>query len=144
MMQTTMAEMVTTSVLGAPPVGPSAPITGPNGGGGGGGAPAGGPDFTFIMLAMLGVFVLMMILSGGAAKKEKRKRAEMMASLGKHDRVQTSGGVIGTVVELKDDEVVLRVDESTNTRIRFAKSSITSVLRRGKGAEADVEEAASE
>jgi preprotein translocase subunit YajC len=131
------------SVLGAPPVGApaGAPAGGPGApvGGGGGGAP-GGLDMTSIMLLMLGVFVVMMLLSGSAAKKEKKKRAAMMSALGKHDRVQTQGGVIGTIVEVKDDEVVLRVDETTNTRIRFAKSAVTGVLRKGKGAETVLEE----
>jgi preprotein translocase subunit YajC len=46
-------------------------------------------------------------------RKEKKKRAALMASLKKHDKVQTVGGIIGTVVELTAEEVVLRVDETS-------------------------------
>ena len=44
--------------------------------------------------------------------------------------MQTIGGVIGTVVELRDDEVTLRVDENTNTRITFSKASVQQILRK--------------
>ncbi len=142
MIESMVAKWAMSGVLGAPPPAGApvgAPI--PGGNGGGGGAPPAGLGMQNIIFLMLGFFVLMMFLSGGAAKKEKKKRAALMASLGKHDRVQTSGGMIGTVVEVKDDEVVLRVDETTNTRIRFAKASVTSVLHKGKGAEDVIEEA---
>jgi preprotein translocase subunit YajC len=46
--------------------------------------------------------------------------------------------VLGTVVEVRDDEVVLRVDDATGTKIAFAKSAVQGVLR--KRAEAKAEE----
>ena len=48
------------------------------------------------------------------------------------DRVQTVGGEIGTVVDLTESEMTLRVDETSNTRIRFARSAIQQVLKEGK------------
>jgi preprotein translocase subunit YajC len=52
----------------------------------------------------------------------------MVSAIKKHDRVQTIGGVIGSVVEIKPDYVVLKVDESSNTRITFARSAVQQVL----------------
>jgi preprotein translocase subunit YajC len=52
----------------------------------------------------------------------------MMNSLGKHDKVQTVGGLIGSIVELKGDEVLLRVDEASNTRVRIARTAVSKVL----------------
>lgn len=96
-------------------------------------APSGlGPIFP-ILLAIMAFMIITTIMSG---RKEKKKRAEMMSSLGKHDRVQTIGGIIGVIQELRDDEVVLRVDESSNTRIRFARSAVQQVLKSG-GAKKD-------
>jgi len=69
------------------------------------------------------------VMSG---RKEKKKKAAMMANLAKNAKVQTVGGIIGTVVELKNDEVVLKVDESGHTRIRFARSAVQQVLKQGK------------
>ncbi len=42
--------------------------------------------------------------------------------------MQTIGGVIGSVVEVKPDYVVLKVDESSNTRITFSRSAIQQIL----------------
>jgi len=52
----------------------------------------------------------------------------MISAIKKHDRVQTIGGVIGSVVEVKPDYIVLKVDESSNTRITFSRSAIAQVL----------------
>ena len=41
--------------------------------------------------------------------------------------MQTLGGMIGTVVEMTDDEVVLRVEEG---RIRMTKGAIQQVITR--------------
>ena len=55
------------------------------------------------------------------------KRLRALGRLG-HDTVQTIGGVIGSIVEVKNDSVVLKVDESSNTRITFSRSAIQQVL----------------
>ncbi|MEQ9616480.1 MAG: preprotein translocase subunit YajC [Phycisphaerales bacterium] len=116
---------------GAPPL-TGGPI--PTGGGGGadGGAaqgpPAGGFSQMFLFL-MLGMLALMIFTSVSSGRKEKRKMQDMMSSLSRHDKVMTNGGIIGVITELRDDEVVLKVDESTNTRIRFTKAAIKTVLK---------------
>lgn len=92
--------------------------------GGGGGAPGGG-SFMFMMLAFMGIFIMMTIFSG---RKERRRRAELLANLKKNVKVQTVGGIIGTIVEIRKEDVVLRVDENSNVRIRFARSAITGVI----------------
>jgi preprotein translocase subunit YajC len=104
------------------------------GGAGGGGAQGGGPPpqgpfgGTF-MLMLLGLFAFMIIMSMMAGRKEKKQMREMLASLTRHDRIMTNGGIIGVITEVRDDEIVLKVDEATNTRIRFAKSAVKTVLK---------------
>ena len=108
----------------------------PGGGGGGGSAtPTSGGSITQFLLPMMLAFLVLMIFSSfRTQKKEKRRREELINSLKKHDKVQTHAGIIGTVVELKDDQVVLKVDEATNTRIRFARSAVSHVISsRGGG-----------
>lgn len=94
--------------------------------------PGAGGSLTFMFL-LFGLLMFMIFMSMMAGRKEKKRRAELLSSLQTNDRVQTIGGVIGTIVELRDDEVVLRVDESTNTRIRFAKAAVQQVLSKGRG-----------
>lgn len=89
---------------------------------------------------MLGMIVIMLVVSTLGPRRERKRRDEMLGALQKHDRVQTTGGVIGSIVELKPDTVVLKVDESSNTRITFSRASIQVVLssRGGPGEVADL------
>jgi preprotein translocase subunit YajC len=56
----------------------------------------------------------------------------MVQSLKKNDRVQTIGGMLGTIIDVKDDEVLVKVDESNNTKIWFIASAISRVLSEEK------------
>lgn len=83
----------------------------------------------FMLPAMLVAMVVFMFLSSRSQKKrEKREREEMFAGMSKNDRIQTIGGVIGTLISVKDDEIILKVDESTNTKMTFARTAIQKVL----------------
>jgi preprotein translocase subunit YajC len=86
-----------------------------------------GPDFT-TMLLILGLVVLgLWAFTAMGQRKEKKKREQMEQSLKKGAKVQTAGGILGTVVEVRNDEVVVKVDENANTRMRFTRSAIKSV-----------------
>jgi preprotein translocase subunit YajC len=102
----------------AEPAGPPAPPQG---------APSAMPSlFLAVMFAML---VFMMLSARSQKKREQRDRDHMFTNLQKNDRVQTVGGVLGTILSIKDNEVVLKVDESTNTKMTFIKSAIQRVLK---------------
>ena len=101
---------------------------GPAGGGPpAGGAPAGGGQMIFLAL-MLAMVVFMFMTTRSQKKREQRKKEEMYDRLAKNDKVLTIGGAIGTVLTVKDNEVVLKVDESTNTKMTFLKTAIQRVI----------------
>ena len=114
-----------------PTEGSLAPSNGAGGGAGqsGSSSPLSG-SFMFIVIGMV---VVMLIITSMGPRRERKRREAMLSAISKHDRVQTVGGVIGSIVELKPDFVVLKVDESSNTRITFARSSIQQVLSSSKG-----------
>jgi preprotein translocase subunit YajC len=76
----------------------------------------------FIILIAFTVLMFFFVLRG--PRKQKQQHKKMVSSLKKNDRVRTIGGIIGTVVDIKDDELVIKVDESNNTKMRFAISAI--------------------
>jgi len=79
--------------------------------------------------ALLVAMVVFMFLSARSQKKrERRQREELYGRMSKNDRVLTIGGVIGTIVSVKDDHVVLKVDESSNTKMTFVKSAIQRIV----------------
>ena len=82
-----------------------------------------------LMLVALVVLAFMFFFTISSSRKEKKKRAALAASLKKGARVRTIGGMLGTVVELRDDNtVVIKVDENANTRIKFDRSAVAAVL----------------
>ncbi len=85
--------------------------------------PLGGNFFTMLMLLLVGMIVFSMF----SGRKQKKRRASMLDSLQKRDTVLTRGGVFGTIVEIKPDRVVLKIDESSNTRITVLRDSIEQV-----------------
>lgn len=94
-------------------------------------APVGGlSDFLksplFVPIILIGVFL---IFSSRNRKNADRKVQDMLSNLKKGDRVQTIGGILGTVVEARDNEVVLKVDETNNTKMRFSRKAIHVVLQ---------------
>lgn len=114
--------------------------TGATNGGGAGGSPSGFPNFLPIILVM---FVVIIVWSVMGQRREKKKRERLLGSITKHDQVQTVGGIIGSVVDLRKDTVVLKVDESTNTRMTFARSSIQQVLTERSDSETESTESES-
>lgn len=86
---------------------------------------AGGRDFLIMMAVMVGALFLFTWMS---QRRERKKRDQLLSGIKRHDKVMTIGGIIGSVVELKDDAVVLKVDETSNTRITFSKSAISQVI----------------
>lgn len=76
-------------------------------------------------LIFLGVmFVLMYMLLFRGPRKKQQQHKQMVQTLSKNDKVRTIGGIIGTVVDIKDDEITLKVDESNNTKIKVLPSAI--------------------
>lgn len=64
--------------------------------------------------------------------KQEKQRVAMLSSLKKGDRIQTIGGILGTVIEAREDEVVVKVDESSNTKITFSRNAIHRVREEEK------------
>ncbi len=94
-------------------------------------APASGnSSFLIIMLLIVGGMIVFSLMGG---RKERKKREQMLSTIKKHDRVLTVGGILGSVVELKDDTIIIKVDETTNTRLTVSKTAISQVLAGATG-----------
>jgi preprotein translocase subunit YajC len=74
---------------------------------------------------VIGIFYFMMIRPQRA---EQKKHQQMLDALGKNDEVITSGGIHGTVVNVKDKSVTLRIDE--NVKIELEKNCVAQVVKK--------------
>ena len=62
-------------------------------------------------------------------KREARRRA-MIDSVKKNDHVLTNGGLFGIVTNVKEDELVIRVDDAQNVKVRITKNAVAAVLNK--------------
>jgi preprotein translocase subunit YajC len=118
---------------GAPPEGeaPKEPTT-QQPGKAAGKKPGGMFDSMTLMIVMLGGFFLLYIWMGRSRRKQRRQRQEMLTALKKGDKITSIGGIVGTVIEVRDDEVTVKVDETGNVRMKFARWAIRGVGEAGK------------
>jgi preprotein translocase subunit YajC len=91
----------------------------------------------FPIALMLGLVVFMLLSSRSQKKREQRAKDDMYSRMTRNDRVLTIGGIIGTIMSVKDNEVVLKVDETTNTKMTFLKTSVQRILADEQTAPAD-------
>lgn len=77
-----------------------------------------------LMVLMFGIFYFLVIRP--QAKKAKLHQ-QMLSQLKKGDDVVTTGGIIGKVSGIKDDEITLQVQEGV--RLRITRGAVTGVHR---------------
>jgi len=85
-------------------------------------APAaqGGGWSMWIMLAL--IFVVMWFFMIRPQRKQQKELQNFRDSLKKGDKVVTIGGIYGTVAEIKEDSVLIEVDN--NVKIRVSKQAL--------------------
>ena len=71
-------------------------------------------------------FVVLYFLMIAPNQRKQKKWQEMLGQLKSGDRVTTNSGIRGTVLTVKDDVVVLRV-QPDGIKLEFAKSAIAAV-----------------
>lgn len=81
--------------------------------------------FPFIL--MFGILYLLIIRP---QRKRQKEMQAMLENLQINDVVITNGGIIGKITNIKKEKniVVLRVDETNNTKIEFQKSAIVGLV----------------
>jgi preprotein translocase subunit YajC len=71
-------------------------------------------------------FVALYFLMIAPNQRKQKKWQEMLGQLKSGDRVTTNGGIRGTVLTVKDDVVILRV-QPDGVKLEFVKSAIAAV-----------------
>ncbi|MDR3235893.1 MAG: preprotein translocase subunit YajC [Prevotellaceae bacterium] len=83
-------------------------------------AKSGGGKSLFIMMAL--IFVVMYFFMIRPQQKRQKELRKFREALQKGDKVVTSGGIYGVIVEIKDNYALVEVDQ--NVKLRFDKSTI--------------------
>ena len=75
-----------------------------------------------MLLIMVGVFYFMLIRPENKRKKEAE---QLRNSIKKGDKITTIGGIVGTVVDVKEDKFVIETS-ADQVRIEFAKWALST------------------
>jgi preprotein translocase subunit YajC len=77
-----------------------------------------------ILVVFFAVFYFLLIRP---QRRREREHRALLSSLKRGDRVVTAGGIIGTIEDIDENEVVLAVEEG---KLRIAKSSIVEKVKK--------------
>ena len=88
-------------------------------------APGGGAAWTQLVFFGL-LFAAMYFLMIAPQRKKQKQHEKLLASLGSGDEIVTTGGIYGTITNVKDDRFIVKIAE--NTKIEIGKSFVTAVV----------------
>ncbi len=98
----------------------------PEASGGGGGA--GQMMTTFITFGLVILIFYFLIIR--PQNKKQKETQKMLAALKKGDKVVSIGGIRGTITSVREQTVVMKVDD--NTKLEFSKNAVSNVLNKGQ------------
>jgi preprotein translocase subunit YajC len=81
-------------------------------------------------LPIIIVFVIFYFVLLAPMRKQQKKTKQMLSALKKGDRVVTSGGIFGTVAQVEDQIVWVKIADTV--KVKMAKSAITGVVEDGE------------
>lgn len=88
----------------------------------------GGNGLYSMFIPLILMFAIFYFLLIRPQQKKQRTRGAMLNALSKGDKVVTIGGMHGTISEITDDTVVLKVNDVT--KLTFDRSAINNVSAR--------------
>ncbi|HUL49999.1 MAG TPA: preprotein translocase subunit YajC [Gemmatimonadales bacterium] len=92
-----------------------------------------GSGGVLVFAVQIGLFIaIFYFLLIRPQRRQQDEHKKLLATLQKGDQVVTSGGIIGEVIHLKDNEVTIRSGES---RLVIMRSNVSNILKRPQAAE---------
>jgi preprotein translocase subunit YajC len=88
-------------------------------------APSASQNLLVPIILMVVIFYLVLFLP---MRRRQKKLEAMLGGLKNGDRVVTSGGLVGTVVGLGDDNSVTIRIKPDNVKLQFARNAVTGLL----------------
>ena len=83
------------------------------------------PIMNFVPLVLIFVIFYFMLIR--PQRQKEKERQLMLRNMAKNDEVVSSGGIHGTIVNIKDKTVILRIDE--NVKIEIDKNCVAYIKK---------------
>ena len=86
--------------------------------------PAANPVMSFLpLIFIVAIFYFLVFMP---MQRQKKQQAQMLANLETGAEVLTTGGILGTVVNISGDTLILRV-KPDNIKLQIARSAVASL-----------------
>jgi preprotein translocase subunit YajC len=99
-------------------------------------SPMGGDSILLQLLPFILIFVIMYFLILRPQQRRAREHQELVKNLRRGDTVITSGGLLGKVTKVVDDEQI-EVEIAEGVRVRQIRSMVSGVRAKGEPAKDD-------
>jgi preprotein translocase subunit YajC len=93
--------------------------------------PLGGDNLMVSLLPFVLIFVIMYFLILRPQQKRVKDHAELVKNLRRGDTVVTSGGLVGKVTKVIDDDMI-EVEVADGVRVRQVRSMVSGVRTKGE------------
>jgi len=87
------------------------------------------PDPLASLILPIGLVILFYFFLIRPQSKRQKEHRQMVSELQKGEEVVTSGGILGKIVELKDDFIVLEIARDVNMTIQ--RSAVQTIMPKG-------------
>ncbi|MBU1999017.1 MAG: preprotein translocase subunit YajC [Candidatus Omnitrophota bacterium] len=77
-----------------------------------------------VPIALMFIFLYFIVIK--PQKKQEKQRKDMLGNLVKNQDIVTSGGIHGTIVNVKDKSVIVRIDD--NVKVEVEKSCVAHIV----------------
>lgn len=94
------------------------------------GAPVQGPaqaNPIMSLMPIIVIFIIFYFLLIRPQKKAQEDHKKLISTLKKNDEIVTTGGIHGTIVNVKDNTLVLKIDD--NVKMEIQKSSVGTIKK---------------
>ena len=94
--------------------------------------PATNPAMSFLPLVFIvAIFYFLVFMP---MQRQKKQQKQMLAGLQSGSEVLTTGGIVGTIINISGDTLVLRV-KPDNIKLQVARSAVASLVNAEKAVE---------
>ncbi|MDR4508221.1 MAG: preprotein translocase subunit YajC [Candidatus Brocadiaceae bacterium] len=90
-----------------------------------------------LLLPFILMFVVMYFLILRPQKRKEKERKALLSKVRKKDRVVTAGGLHGVITSVRENEVILMIDEAKDIKVKVDRNSIATVLEIAHDADED-------
>jgi preprotein translocase subunit YajC len=88
----------------------------------------GGPSLLTSFIPILLLFVIFYFLLIRPQQKKQKQHQSLISSLRRGDKIVTNGGLYGTVVDVKDHVIVLKIAD--DVKVELVKNAVATVIEK--------------